>query len=136
MKKCAALDEKSPMNDKDAADASSPEVAARTPDQRWSVTGKGDRNGELVLEDLALHSRIGPVVRCGAVKSIRFHPDNGKQVLIVGGDGRIGTLDLPEARTEAAADIRRYLERITGVHMDEAGNLVALSPEQWEAAAD
>jgi hypothetical protein len=109
-------------------------VEAHTSDGRWSATGTGDRSGELIFHDRSLQCRIGPVVSCGAVNSIGFHPDKRKrQVIIVGADGRLATLELPMPRTETPAEIRRDLERILGSLMDEAGNLVDLAPAEWEA---
>lgn len=103
-------------------------LASLSPDGKLLLTASNDNTAQ--LWDAATRAPIGPpIVHRGQVSVAIFSPD-GSTLLTASGAGRLTAIgDMPGT----AAEIARWAELSTGLALDGEGELLRLSPVEWQA---
>jgi WD40 repeat protein len=100
----------------------------------FSPTGEtilaGDLEGTARFWDCASGQQLGiPLRHAGAIIAVAFHPD-GRRVVTAGMDHRVRQWRVPPPPVPGSPErIRRWVEGLTGLEMDDAGVVHRLAPE-------
>jgi WD40 repeat protein len=109
-------------------------AVAFSPDGKTALTGCAD--GQARLWDITTGRVLAPpLFHTAAVHAVAYSPNRGR-VLTGSVDRTAGLWDVPEPMPSEAGAITTWTEVITGLRLDETGNVNVLEVMEWERNRD